>query len=105
MGTYTVKEFKEAAGYLLDPTIYTVTFSPSNTNITLNVQDTPKGRGTTGGGTVGTVTVAGLTTPPGVIQVLAFTGMDPIIPISGGSAVIGGLAMILATLRRKRNKK
>jgi hypothetical protein len=27
--------------------------------------------------------------------------MDPIIPISGGSAVIAGLAILLATLRRR----
>ena len=54
----------------------------------------------TGGG--GVLGVAG---PTEGIQVLAFTGMDPIIPIAGGSAVIAGLAMLLATLRRRVNKK
>ena len=51
----------------------------------------------------GTQTAAALTTP-GVIQVLAFTGMDPIIPISGGSAVIAGLALLIASLRRRNLK-
>ena len=55
-----------------------------------------------GGGTT-TLTVAGLTA--GTLQVLAFTGIDPIIPISGGSAVIAGIAMLLATLRRRVNRK
>ena len=45
------------------------------------------------------LTVAGIT--EGTIQVLAFTGMDPIIPISGGSAVIAGLAILIASLRRR----
>ncbi|MCL5072515.1 MAG: SpaA isopeptide-forming pilin-related protein [Actinobacteria bacterium] len=97
-GTYTVKEATAPAGYLLDPTTYSITFDAANTSITLNVKDTPAG-----GGGGGTITVAGLT--EGTIQVLAFTGMDPIIPISGGSAVIAGLAMILATLRRRTVKK
>ena len=97
-GTYTVKEATAPAGYLLDPTTYTITFDANNTSITLNVKDTPAG-----GGGPPTLTVAGLT--EGTIQVLAFTGMDPIIPISGGSAVIAGLAMLLATLRRRVNKR
>lgn len=112
-GTYTVKEFKEALGYMLDPTIYTVTFSPSNTNITLNVQDTPVSIVTVAALTEETVEeeaaevveVAGISETEGTIQVLAFTGVDPIIPISGGSAIAGGLAMLLATLRRRVIRK
>ena len=50
-----------------------------------------------------TLDIAGITEG---IQVLAFTGLDPIIPISGGSAVIAGIAILVASLRRKyRNKK
>jgi hypothetical protein len=108
MGPYTVKEFKEALGYMLDLTIYTVTFSPSNTNITLNVQDTPVSIVTVAALTeeaAEVVEVAGISETEGTIQVLAFTGMDPIIPISGGSAIAGGLAMLLATLRRRVIRK
>jgi hypothetical protein len=96
-GTYIVRETTGIPGYSLAAD-QSVTINSGNvaTVISLTFTNTP----TTGGG----ITVAGLTTP-GFIQVLAFTGMDPIIPISGGSAVIGGLAMLLATLRRKRNKK
>ena len=74
--------------------VYTVTFDAAHTSITLNVKDTPT--------TTTTLTVAGLTEG---IQVLAFTGIDPIIPIAGGSAVIAGLAMLLATLRRRVSRK
>lgn len=80
-----------------DPTIYSVTFDAASTSATLNVQDTPAGGGP--GGTPPTIAVAGLT--EGTIQVLAFTGIDPIIPIAGGSAIVTGLAIILATLRRR----
>jgi hypothetical protein len=90
-GTYTVKEMFAPTGYLVDPTIYTVVIGANSTTVTLSVKNTP-----TGGGR--TVTVAGITEG---IQVLAFTGIDPIIPIAGGSAVIAGLAILLATLRRR----
>ena len=68
-----------------------MTFDANNLSIVLYVKDTP-----TGGG--GTITVAGLTEG---LQVLAFTGIDPIIPISGGSALVAGLAMLVASLRRR----
>jgi hypothetical protein len=50
----------------------------------------------------GTITVAGLTEG---IQVLAFTGLDPIIPISGAGALMGGLGLLIASLKTRRNKK
>jgi hypothetical protein len=100
-GTYIVRETKGIPGYSLAPD-QSVTINSSNvtTVISLTFTNTPVIATVTSGG----ITVAGLTTPD-IIQILAFTGLDPIIPISGGSAVIGGLAMLLATLRRKRNKK
>ena len=61
------------------------------------MQDTPAGAGAPP-----TITVAGLTEG---IQVLGFTGIDPIIPIGGGSAIVAGLAMLLATLRRRIIKR
>jgi uncharacterized surface anchored protein len=95
-GTYTVKEVAPAPpDFDLDPTTYTFTIDGANPTATLYVKDTP----TTKGGGTGIITTAGL------IQVLAFTGMDPIIPIAGGSSVIAGLAILLATLRRRVNKK
>jgi hypothetical protein len=82
------------AGYTLDPNTYgPAVFSPTVLSYTFTVTNDP-----TGGG--GTVTIAGLTEG---IQVLAFTGIDPIIPISGGSALIAGIAMLVVTLRRRNS--
>ena len=50
----------------------------------------------------GTITVAALTTG---VQVLAFTGIDPIIPISGAGVLIGGLGLLIASLKTRRNRK
>ncbi len=55
----------------------------------------------TGGG--GTVTVAGLT--EGGIQVLAFTGQAPVIPIAGLTILMAGLAMVAVTLSRRMTLK
>ena len=93
-GTYTVKEAAAPAGYLLDPTTYTVTFDAANTSVTLNVQDTP-----TGGGGGGTVTVAGLT--EGTIGVLAFTGLNPVIPITGMGTVLIGFGLFIVSLKKR----
>ena len=103
-GTYTVKEDAVPAGYLLDTATYTVTFDANNTFITLNVKDTPTdggGGGTTPTGDGGTTTliVAGLT--EGTIQVLAFTGMDPIIPIAGMGTVLIGFGLFIASLKKR----
>ena len=35
------------------------------------------------------------------VQVLAFTGVDPIIPMSGGLAIVSGLAILVGTLRKR----
>ena len=121
--TYYVKEISESSGYYLDPTYHEVVVNASTINRefsrTVEVTDVPIPPPTPPVTPPPVtpppvtpppvtpppvITVAGLTTPPGIIQVLAFTGLDPIIPISGGSAVIGGLAMILATLRRRMRK-
>ncbi|MFA5015804.1 MAG: DUF5011 domain-containing protein, partial [Actinomycetota bacterium] len=67
----------------------------------------------TGGDTTPTITVAGITedtTPAPTITVLGiseipFTGLDPIVPISGGAAVIAGIAMFIASLSRRRTRK
>jgi hypothetical protein len=50
----------------------------------------------------GVVTVAALTEG---IQVLAFTGQDPIIPIAGLTALIAGLAMVVITFSRRQTLK
>ncbi len=97
-GTYSVKEYIAPAGYNLDPASYSVTFNATSTSITLNVTDSPV---VTGGG--GTVTVAGLT--EGGIQVLAFTGQAPVIPIAGLTILMAGLAMVAVTLSRRMTLK
>jgi hypothetical protein len=94
-GTYSVKEINAPAGYLVDPASYPLTIGATATRVFISVQDTPAGGGTT------TITVAGLT--EGGIQVLAFTGIDPIIPIAGGSALMAGIAMLIASLIRRRS--
>jgi hypothetical protein len=94
-GTYSVKEVTAPAGYDLDPVTYTVIIGASTATPWLYVKDNPS----TGGG--GNVTVAGLTEG---VQVLAFTGIDPVLPISGGTAIAGGLAMLLATTLRRRKR-
>jgi hypothetical protein len=93
-GAYTVKEVSAPTGYALDPVTHNVTIGAASPTVWLYVKDIPTGGG---GGTVGTL---GLTEG---IQVLAFTDIDPIIQISGGSAIAAGIAMVIATLRR-RNK-
>ena len=45
------------------------------------------------------------TSTPNYQATLPFSGMDPVIPISGGSAIIVGLSILLATLRKKHEKK
>jgi uncharacterized surface anchored protein len=97
-GTYTVKESAAPTGYNLDPASYSVTFNAANTDVTLNVSDSPI---VTGGGTP-TITVAGLTEG---VQVLAFTGQDPIISIAGLAAVMAGLAMVVVTLLKRQTLK
>jgi hypothetical protein len=87
-------------GYLLDPAAYAVTIGAGSASIILNVTDAPAG----GGGAAAAITVAGLTEGGG-IQVLAFTGITPIIPVSGGAAIIAGLAMLVATLLRRNSRK
>ena len=129
-GTYTVKEAAILTGYNLDPSTYSVAFNATNTSITLNVSDSPV---VTDGGTVtvagltevadlteavgptegtGLIEVAGLTEVAGLaegtaggIQVLAFTGQDPIIPIAGLAALMAGLAMVAITLSKRQALK
>ena len=95
--SYYIREEVAPPGYILDTTTYgPAIFGPTALSYNFSATNSP-----TGGG--GTLTVAGLT--EGTLQVLAFTGVDPIIPIAGGSSVIAGLAILLATLRRRVNKK
>jgi hypothetical protein len=97
---YTVQEITAPAGYGLDPVSYPIRLNSSQVDLTLTVFDPPI---PTGGGE--TITVAAITEP--VITVLAFTGIDPIIPITGGSVIVGGLGLFMASFLRKirRNKK
>jgi uncharacterized surface anchored protein len=40
----------------------------------------------------------------GIIQVLAFTGVTPVIPIAGISTIAGGLGLFIASLIKRRRK-
>jgi hypothetical protein len=116
-GTYELIETLAPAGFSIDPTVYTYKISGNalyepNDGLTVeaNVTNAPiPGGGTT---TITTTTttpaapilaVAGIATP-GIIQVLAFTGADPAIPIAGIGAITGGLGLFIASLIRKRKK-
>ncbi len=99
-GTYTVVENSAPAGYQVDPTAYTIVFGANSNSVILNVTNSPAGAG---GQAAAGITVAGIT--EGGIQVLAFTGIDPIIPVSGGSALVAGLAMLMASIRRRNLNK
>ena len=94
-GKYLIVETTVPSGYSKAPDKL-VTISADNAGSVLSVTmvNTPTG----GGG--GTVTVAGIT--EGSLQVLAFTGVDPIIPISGVSILIAGITALAVSLRRKR---
>ena len=87
---------------------YTTDAAAGNVTITITGSTSPSLSDLTG--TVFTVVaaptikVAGLTDKGGIVQALGFTGLDPIIPISGGAAIIAGLAMSMSTLRRRRYK-
>ncbi len=88
----TVKEEIASSGYeyILNPIIYKpATFSPIMTTISFSLQ-------------------SGTSVQPATqesIRVLTFTYMNWIILISAVSAVIGALAMLIASLRRRRYKR
>ena len=75
--------------------------------INATFQTAPSGGGTptitTTAGAPGGVAVAALTT--GGIQVLAFTGISPVISISGFSTIAGGLALVAMSLLKKIRRK
>ena len=96
LGTYYIKEPDAPDGYEMDPDYHEVmldydTISEEDV-ITIEVSNYPE-------------TPPPLPPPPppvittaGIIEVPAFTGVDSIIPISGISAFIGGIALIAASL-------
>jgi hypothetical protein len=111
-GKYSIIETFAPAGYTLDLVPKEVSiggdsiFDPLPPELYgfIDVTDDPiPGPGPTPTPGGGGGAVAGLT--GGTLQVLAFTGIDPNIPIAGGSAVIAGLAMLIVTLRRRADAR
>jgi hypothetical protein len=119
-GTYYVKETVAPSGYDLNTTVFTLIvggngvgigsrneiidsapFGIINTPTPPAVPPTPISPASITA-TGGTVAVAALTEG---VQVLAFTGQDPIISIAGLAAVMAGLAMLIVTLSRKYSLK
>ncbi|MDP3011548.1 MAG: MBG domain-containing protein, partial [Candidatus Hydromicrobium sp.] len=93
---YSIVEVAPApAGYLLNTDVFTVTFGPDLTSITIFVKDTPAAAATT-------LNVDGLTEKGIITQALGFTGLDAITPIAGGFAVIIGIVMTMLSVTRKR---
>ena len=56
-------------------------------------------------GAVEEVSVNSIPASGGVIKDFAFTGVDPIMPISGAAAAITGLILILVSLRKRQYTK
>ena len=114
-GFYDLTEEAAPAGYMVHVGSYPVAIG-GDTFFAANQQDLPKDYGFIDvtddpvrkrndeptpepeGESSGTITVAG-------IQVLAFTGIDPVIPISGAGALIGGLGLLIASLKTRRNRE
>ena len=122
-GTYYIVETTAPSGHVGDSTVYELTVNGTGVtvislgdegslNIPFDVTNTPSPPGppatppttpsTTPSATVG---VAGIIEVAGISE-LPFTGMNPIIPLSGISIVVIGAALLAASLiRRKRIKK
>ena len=120
-GTYYVKEMIAPSGYDLNTTIYPLTVSGKGVGTSqlisgngsriidpapFNIINTPTPTPTPiptptpdGGGGTTTLTVAGLT--EGTIQVLAFTGLNPIIPIAGMGTVLIGFGLFIVSLKKR----
>lgn len=104
-GSYTIVETTPPAGYdTSDPVDVIIDASNAESGVTVSRIDTP----TAGGGGL---TVLGIASPGTGIEVLGiselpFTGMSPLIPISGISTIFaGGLMVVLSTIRKKFGKK
>ena len=120
-GTYYVKEIVAPSGYDLNTIVYTLTvggngvgigsengisdsapFGIINTPTPPVVPPTTPTPPPTVTSTGGAVAVAALTEG---VQVLAFTGQGPIMPIAGLTAVMAGLAMVAITLLKRQTLK
>lgn len=112
-GIYKLQEISAPAGFYIDPNIYWVKVAGKyngNPDIPIagggdedawgfiNVKDNPIPRPGPGPGPSPTVTVAG------TVEVLAFTGLNPVIPISGASVALSGLGLFVASLIRRKKQ-
>jgi len=100
-GTYKIVETTVPSGYDKMDDITGIVVDGNNLNHTFDRTntETPRG-GTPRGGTPpgGALTVLG-------IQELPFTGMNPAIPISGITMILGGVAMFIASLKKRFRRK
>ncbi len=99
MDTYKIVETTVPSGYDKMDDITGIVVSSNSMNYTFDSTNTktPPGGATPGGGG-GALTVLG-------IQELPFTGMNPAIPISGITMILGGAAMFISSIRKKFRKK
>jgi uncharacterized repeat protein (TIGR01451 family) len=92
-GSYLIVETTVPAGYTkVDDVAVIVNAGNAGTVINVTIKNTPGGGGGEG------LTVLG-------IQELPFTGMNPAIPISSISMILGGLAMFIASLKKRFRRK
>ena len=103
-GTYIIAETTPPAGYdASDPVEVTIDAFNAEAGVTVTRINTP----TT---TTTTITTLGIASPGGIevlgIQELPFTGLNPLIPISGLSTIFaGGLMVALSAIRKRFGKK
>jgi hypothetical protein len=111
-GTYYVKEIATVPGYIKDNTVYTVVIGGNGTSVTGS--DDSEG--------IIPFSVINNPEPPDEpdepdepdkpgdslqvlgIQELPFTGMNPVIPISGLTTIFSGISMIVLSLIRRKKK-
>jgi hypothetical protein len=106
-GTYELKETLAPAGFFIDPTVYTYKISGNalyDPNDGLTVEAKVTNAPIPGPGPEPEPTPAPTGAVAGIIQVLAFTGVAPVIPIAGISTIAGGLGLFIASLIRRRRK-
>jgi uncharacterized repeat protein (TIGR01451 family) len=92
-GSYLIVETTVPAGYTkVDDVAVIVNAGNAGTVINVTIKNTPGGGGGEG------LTVLG-------IQELPFTGMHPAVPISSITMILGGLAMFIASLKKRFRRK
>lgn len=106
-GIYYIKEVIAPDGYDIDPNTYTLVLGATALSAAKDVEDDPIPPPTPPV-TPPTTEVAGISEIEvlGISEELPFTGLNPIVPITGGSLLLAGLTlMVISMVRNKRQWK